>query len=178
MTIPRKCINELIPGEFEYLSESEMQKTILRVQTLSNSALESKKDNDCLKKKPVPTSTCGELIGKPIDSSAPEVENELDLGDSHEEQLESESSPRRSASRPDHEEGLESPSRTRSSSRTSRRSRSPSNEKERKLRITIAKVVGKKLPKNPYSESRRYSSTSTSDRSSASSSSSSRSRHW
>ena len=39
MTIPRKCINELIPEEVEYLSESEMQKTILRVQTLSNSAL-------------------------------------------------------------------------------------------------------------------------------------------
>ena len=43
------------------------------------------------------------------------------------------------------------------------------------MRSTVAKVVGKKLPRNPYSESRRYSSTS--DRTSASSSSSSRSRH-
>ena len=62
MTIPRKCINELIPEEVEYLSESEIQKTILRVQTLSNSALESKKDKDCLKKKQTSTSTCGELL--------------------------------------------------------------------------------------------------------------------
>ena len=65
MTIPRKCINEIIPEEVEYLIESEMQKTILRVQTLSNSALESNKDKDCLKKKPTSTSTCGELLGQP-----------------------------------------------------------------------------------------------------------------
>ena len=149
MTVPRKSISELIPEEVECLSESEMQKTILRVQTLSNKALEAKKDVDSLKRKQVPTSTCGELVGKPTDFSAPEVESELDLGDSHEEQLELESSSRRSASRPDHEEGLGSPSRTRSSSRTSRRSRCPSHEKEKKLRSTIAKVVGKKFPKNP-----------------------------
>ena len=105
MTVPRKCISELIPEEVENLSESEMQKTILRVQTLSNSALESKKDKDSLKKKPAPTSTCGELLGQPRDSSAPEVN--LDLGDSHEEKLELESSPRRSASRTDQVDGME-----------------------------------------------------------------------
>ena len=105
MTVPRKCISELIPEEFENLSESEMEKIILRIQTLSNSALESKKDTDCLKKKSTSSSTCGELLGQPRDSSAPEVN--LDLGDSHEEKLELESSPRRSASRTDQVDGME-----------------------------------------------------------------------
>ena len=173
MTVPRKCISELSPEEFECLSETEMQRTISRVQTLSTKALEAKKDKDSLKKKPVKTSTCGELVGQPTDSSAPEVETEHDLGDSDDEQSE-ESSLKKSATTPDHDEGLGSPSRTSCSSGTPRRSRSPTHEKERKLRSTVAKVVGKKLPRNPYSESRRYSSTSTSERTSASSS---RSRH-
>ena len=97
------------------------------------------------------------------------------MGDSHEEQSEREPSPKKSAANPDLDEGLGSPSRTDDSSGTSRRSRSPKLEKERKLKSAVARVLGKKLPRNPYHESRRYSSTSTSDRTSASSSS--RSRH-
>ena len=56
-----------------------MKVTISKYQTLSTKALEAKKDKDCLKKKSVKTSTCGELVGKPTDSSDPEVESELDL---------------------------------------------------------------------------------------------------
>ena len=134
---------------FFFLSETEMKRTNSRVQTLSTKALEAKKEKDSLKKKPVKTSTCGELVGQPTDSSAPEVETEHDLGDSDDEQSELESSLKKSATTPDHDEGLGSPSRTSCSSWTARRSRSPTYEKERKLRSTVAKVVGKKLPRNP-----------------------------
>ena len=57
MTVPRKCIAELIPEEFDCLSETEMKRTISRVQTLSTKALEAKKDKDCPMKKPVKTSS-------------------------------------------------------------------------------------------------------------------------
>ena len=60
-----------------------------------------------------------------------------------------------------------------------RRSRSPKPEKTKKLKSTVAKVLRKKLSKNPFHESKYYSSSSNSntDRYSASSSGSSRSRH-
>ena len=80
MTVPRKCISELIPEEFENLSEDGMQKIILRIQTLSNAAIDSKKDLNCMKKKSSSSSTCGDSLGQLSDSSAPEVE--IDLGDS------------------------------------------------------------------------------------------------
>ena len=61
---------ELIPEGFDCLTESEMDVSIARVQTLSTIALEAKKDKDNLKKKLVKTSTCGESVGQPTESSA------------------------------------------------------------------------------------------------------------
>ena len=111
MSVPRKCISELIPEEFETLREDEMQKIILRIQTLSSKAIDSKKDHDCQKKKSSSSSTCGDSLGQPSDSSAPEVDT--DLGDLVEEQSETEPSPRRAdSSRSDQEDDQRSPSRT------------------------------------------------------------------
>ena len=123
-TVPRKTIAELIAEEFACLTESEMEVTISRVQTLSTIDLEAKKDKDNLKKKLVKTSTCGELVGQPTDSSAQEVETEPDLGDSQEEKSESESSPQESAASLDQDEGLGSPSRTDDSSQEDHEARS------------------------------------------------------
>ena len=134
------------------LSESDLDTTISRIKTLSTKALDAKKDKDDQNKKPVKASTCGELVGQPTDSSAQEVETETDLGDSQEEKSESESSPEESAASLDHDEGLGSPSRTDDSSGKSRRLRSPKYEKEKKLKSAVAKVLGKKLPRNPYHE--------------------------
>ena len=44
--VPRKTIKELIPEELSCLSESEIDITISRVQTLSTKALDAKKDKD------------------------------------------------------------------------------------------------------------------------------------
>ena len=79
----------------------------------------------------------------------------------------------------DQDEGIGSPSLNEDSTGMARRSRSPKPEKANKLKSTVAKVLRKKIPKNPFHESKYYSSSSNSntDRSSASSSSSSRSRH-
>ena len=77
MTIPRKAISELIPEEFKILREDEMKKIILRVWTLSSKAIDSKKDPDCQKKKSSSASTCGDSLGQPSDSSAPEVDTDL-----------------------------------------------------------------------------------------------------
>ena len=95
------------------------------------------------------------------------------MGDSVEEKSETESFPRRPASsRPDQDDDQDSPGRNSRSSRKTRRSRSRSAEKGRKLKSVIAKVVGKKPPKNPFTESRRYSSTSYRTESTSTSSSS------
>ena len=177
--IPRKTIRELIPEELDCLSESDLDTTISRIKTLSNKALDAKKDKDDQKKKPVKASTCGELVGQPTDSSAQEVETEPDLGDSLEEKSDNELSTEAVEANVDQDEGIGSPSRNKDSTGMARRSRSPKPEKAKKLKSTVAKVLRKKFPKNPFHESKYYSSSSNSntDRSSASSFSSSRSRH-
>ena len=147
---------------------------IYRIKTLSNKALDAKKDKDDQKKKPVKASTCGELVGQPTDSSAQEVETLPDLGDSLEEKSDNESSPEAVEANVDQDEGIGSPSRNEDSTGMARRSRSPKPEKTKKLKSTVAKVLRKKLPKSKYYSS---SSNSNTDKSSASSSSSSRSRH-
>ena len=97
----------------------------------------------------------------------------LTLGDLVEEKSETEPCPRLAdSSRSDQDDNQRSPSRTSRSSRKPRRSRSRSAEKGRKLKSGVAKVVGKKPSRNPFSESRRYSSTSYRTESTSTSSSS------
>ena len=96
MTVPRKAISELIPEDLKILREDEMQKIILRIQSLSSKAIDSKKDHNCMKKKSSSSSTCGDSLVQPSDSSAPEVDT--DLGDLAEKKAETEPSPRRADS--------------------------------------------------------------------------------
>ena len=177
--IPRKTCKELIPEEFDSLTGSDLDTIIARIKTLSNKALDAKLDKDDLKKKKlVKASTCGESIGQPTDSSAQEAETEQDLGDSPEEKSDSESSAEAVEAHVDPDEGIGSPSRQEDSTGVARRSRSPKPEKTKKLRSTVAKVIRKKTPKNPYHESKHSSNHSSSNtKTYTSSSSSSRSRY-
>ena len=176
--IPRKTCKELIPEEFDSLTGSDLDTIIARIKTLSNKALDAKLDKDDLKKKKlVKASTCGESVGQPTDSSAQEAETEQDLGDSPEEKSDSESSAEAVEAHVDPDEGIGSPSRQ-DSTGVARRSRSPKPEKTKKLRSTVAKVIRKKTPKNPYHESKHSSNHSSSNtKTYTSSSSSSRSRY-
>ena len=177
--IPRKTCKELIPEELDSLTGPDLDITIARIQTLSNYALDTKMDKDDVKrKKLVKASTCGESVGQPTDSSAQEAETEQDLGDSTEEKPESESAPEAVEAIVDPDEGIGSPSRQPESTGMARRSRSPKPEKARKLRSSVAKVIRKKLPRNPYHESKHSSNhTSYNTKTYTSSSSSSRSRY-
>ena len=104
--IPRKICKELIPEELDSLTGPDLDKTIARIQTLSNYALDTKMDKDDVKrKKLVKASTCGESVGQPTDSSAQEAETE-DLGDSTEEKSDNESAPEAVEATVDTDEGL------------------------------------------------------------------------
>merc|ERR1712074_317627 len=102
-----------------------------------------------------------------MDSSAQEAETE-DQGDTTEEKSEVDTAPEVAEEAVTTDEGLGS----------SRRSRSPRTEVTKKLKSSVAKVLKKKLPKNPYHD-RHYSyhSSSNTRTCTSSSASSSRSRH-
>ena len=166
--IPRKICKELIPEDLDTLSAADLDMTMARIQTLSNQALDLKMDKDDVKRKKLSKApTCGESVGQPTDSSAQEAETE-DQGDTTEEKSDVETAPEVAEAAVTTDEGLGS----------SRRSRSPRTERTRKLKSSVAKVLKKKLPKNPYHD-RHYSYHSSSDTRTytSSSASSSRSRH-
>ena len=164
-SIPRKICNELIPEDLDTLSAADLDMTMVRIQTLSNQALDLKMDKDDVKRKKLSKApTCGESVGQPTDSSAQEAETE-DQRDTKEEKSDVETAPEVVEEAVTTDEGLGS----------SRRSRSPRTERTRKLKSSVAKVLKKKLPKNPYHD-RQYSNLSSSDTRTYTSSSTSSSR--